>query len=684
MTTALATPLADLTAYNTAVDTALDACRTYYGVGDTSLSDAAYDELARQIHAYEQAHPEHVREDSPVGKVGGGAVSGDVAHTVPMLSLGNVYSPEELVKWQASLSRRLGGPVRGGYAVEAKLDGLAVAARYRNGRLVQLIKRGDHAMGEDVSHAIGDIVGLPETLSVPLTIEIRGEVLLSRAQFAAANEIRRAHKAKPFKNPRAGAAGTLAAKNRPYRIELSFFAYGAVELDGLPFAPTVSTHEALLAQIAQAGVQTTADSAAGLRVYATLAQAQQRVDEIAAMRPDLPFGIDGVVVKANAFAEQEEAGNASDHPHWATAFKLPPETASTRLVGIEWNVGKTRIIAPRAVLEPVELDGSTVEYATLNNPRFIRELGVKIGDTVIIAKGGDVIPKVLSVAADKRTGNEKPVDFPSSCPQCGGDVDTSGERWECAEGINGTCGALAGLIYAVGREQLHIEGLGDTYIEALLDMGVLGDVADYFTLTEEQLTEATGSAKRAKTVLGEIAKAKEQPLDRVLCSLGIVRTGRSVSKALARQFGTMDKVLAADVEALAQVTVRVNKIGSANAAKIAAHLQVLRPVIAKLKAAGVTMTQPDAPAKNTSGPLAGESVVVTGGMTGPLAGRNRSAMNDLIEAAGGQPAGSVSKKTTMLVAGENAGSKLAKAQQLDGIKILDEETFAALIAEHLS
>ncbi|MFI1312889.1 NAD-dependent DNA ligase LigA [Streptomyces albidoflavus] len=683
MTTALTSSLADLTAYHAAVDTALNACRTYYGAGDTTLSDAAYDELARQLRAYEQAHPEHVRKDSPIGKVGGGTVSGDITHTVPMLSLGNVHSPEELVKWQASLSRRLGGPIRGGYAVEAKLDGLAVAARYHDGHLVQLIKRGDHAMGEDVSHAIDDIVGLPSKLSVPLTIEIRGEVLLTRAQFAAANEIRRAHKAKPFKNPRAGAAGTLAAKNRPYRIELSFFAYGAVELDGVPFAPAVSTHEGLLAQVAAAGVQTTAGSAAGLRVYATLTEAQERVDEIAALRPGLPFGIDGVVVKANTFAEQEEAGNASDHPHWATAFKLPPQKASTRLVGVEWNVGKTRIIAPRALLEPVELDGSTVEFATLNNPGFIRKLGVKIGDTVVIAKAGDVIPQVLSVEAGKRTGSETPVAFPSSCPQCGGDVDTSGERWECAEGINGTCGALAGLNYAVGREQLRIEGLGDTYIEALFEMGVLGDVADYFTLTEEHLTEATGSAKRAKTVLGEIAKAKAQPLDRVLCSLGIVRTGRSVSKALARQFGSMDGVLAADAEALAQVTLRVNKIGTANAVKIAAHLQVLRPVIAKLKAAGVNMTQPDAPAKSTSGPLAGESVVVTGGMTGLLAGRNRNAMNDLIEAAGGTPAGSVSKRTTLLVAGENAGSKLAKAQQL-GIKILNEEKFAALITDYLS
>ncbi|MEW1760348.1 NAD-dependent DNA ligase LigA [Streptomyces cyaneofuscatus] len=683
MITAFAAPLADSAAYNAAVETALTACRAYYGPGDTTLSDTEYDQVARQIREYELLHPEQRRDDSPIGKVGGGVAEGDIVHTVPMLSLGNVYSAEELQKWEASLERRLDGPVRGGYAVEPKLDGLAVAARYRDGRLVQLIKRGDHAKGEDVTHALGLIDGLPAQLALPLTLEIRGEVLLTAAQFEAANAIRRAHKARPFKNPRAGAAGTLAAKKRPYRVELTFFAYGAVELDGRSLTPAAPTHQALLALVAEAGVQTTADSAAGLRVFSTLAEAQQRVGEIAEMRASLPFGIDGVVVKADALAEQDAAGSASDHPHWATAFKLPPETASTRLVGIEWNVGKTRVIAPKAMLVPVELDGSTVQHATLNNPRFIREMGLKIGDTVVIAKGGDVIPKVLSVVKEDRKGSETDVVYPSVCPQCGGDVDTSGERWECAEGINGTCGALAGLIYAVGREQLHIEGLGETYIEALFDMGVLDDVADYFVLTEEQLTAATGSAKRAKTVLGEIAKAKEQPLDRVLCSLGIVRTGRTVSKALAREFTTMDAVLAADVEALAKVTVRVNKVGSANAAKIAAHLQVLRPVIAKLKAAGVNMAQPDGPVKNTTGPLAGQSVVVTGGMNGPLAGRNREQMNELIEAAGGTPAGSVSKKTSLLVAGENAGSKLAKAQQL-GITVLDEEKFAALIADHLA
>ncbi|MFF9785653.1 NAD-dependent DNA ligase LigA [Streptomyces nigrescens] len=673
--------LVDHAAYDAAVDTALAACAAYYGAGDTALDDASYDDLARQIAAYEVEHPEHRRLDSPLGKVGGGAApAGDVAHTVPMLSLGNVFDAEDLTKWGASLARRLGGPVRGGFAVEVKFDGLAVAARYRKGRLVQLIMRGDHAHGEDVSHAIGSIVGLPTQLATPATIEVRGEVLLTRVQFETANETRRAHKAKPFSHPRAGAAGTLAAKNRKYPIAMSFFAYGAVELDGESFVQTVNTHQAVMAMLASAGVQTAADTPAGLRVYGTLEEVQQRVDEIKEMRPDLPFGIDGVVVKANDVAEQLAAGNGSDRPHWATAYKLPPVQRRTRLIGVEWNVGKTRIIAPRAVLEPVELEGSTVRYATLNNPRFIRDLGVRIGDTVVVSKAGDIIPRIESVVIDKRTGEETPVAFPTACPQCGGEVNTSGERWECAEGVSGSCGLLPALKYSVGRDQLDIEGLGSTYLESLIDSGAVTDVADLFTLTHEQLAKAAGSTRRADALMQQIAQAKAKPLNRVFCALGIVRTGRSLSKEIARHFGTMDAIRTADVEALAAV----NKLAPAHAPKIAAHLAVMGPVIDKLVEAGVNMTEPSAPASaSASGPLSGEVVVVTGGMVGALAGRKRNEMNDLIEDAGGSPSGSVSKKTTILVAGENAGSKLAKAQAL-GTKILTEQEFADLVADHLS
>lgn len=579
----------------------------------------------------------------------------------------------------ASLSRRIDGPVTGGYAVEPKLDGAAVAARYRNGLLVQLVGRGDGTHGEDLSHAIGTIVGLPVQLPEPVTVEIRGEVLLTTAQFVKANEIRVAHKAKMFSNPRNGTAGTLRAKDRPYVIETTFFAYGAVGLDGVAFLAG-PTHEAVMAQVAGLGVQTTSSTEVGLKVCATLAEVQSRVEEVQRLRPELPFGIDGVVIKANDFAEQNAAGFATRHPHWATAYKLAAVEAQTQLLAVEWNVGRTGIIAPRAVLKPVEVDGSVVTYATLHNPAFIRDSGLKINDTVMVWKAGDVIPRIEAPVTALRTGAEIDIVFPESCPKCGGEIDKSGERWECAGGVNGSCGMLPSLKYAVGRDQLHIDGLGVTYLEALVEAGYVNDVGDLFFLTREQLAEATGSTKRADSLLAELDKARERPLNRVFCALGIVRTGRTLSREIARHFCSMSKIQAADAAALAEV----NKLPGANAPKIAAHIYTMGPVIEKLANAGVNMTEPVADASSAgSKPLAGEVVVVTGGMHGPLEGRNRNQMNELIENAGGKTSGSVSKKTTILVAGEGAGSKLAKAQEL-GTKVLSEQEFADLLAKHLS
>ncbi|MFI6284444.1 NAD-dependent DNA ligase LigA [Streptomyces sp. NPDC051018] len=681
MTTAASAPSpTDRAGYDHAVEQALAASAAYYGDGDTTLDDASYDALARGICAYEQAHPDHIRADSPTGKVGGGAAPvGDVAHTVAMLSLDNVFDAEGLLKWDASLARRIDHPVEGGYAVEPKLDGAAMAARYRDGRLVQLVGRGNGTHGEDLSHAIGSIAGLPTQVPGRATVEIRGEVLLTRDQFARANEIRAAHNAKVFSNPRNGTAGILRAKDRPYTIETTFFAYGAVELDGAGFL-TGTSHEAVMEQIAALGVQTTSATDVALRVYATLAHAQARVDEIQQLRPELPFGIDGVVVKANDHSEQQAAGSGTRHPHWAIAYKLPPVQAQTRLLAVEWNIGRTGHIAPRAVLEPVEVDGSTVTYATLHNPAFIRNSGLKLGDTVSLYKAGDIIPRVEAPVVALRTGEETDIVLPEACPGCGGDIDTSGERWECAAGVSGGCGKLPSLKYAVGRDQLDIDGLGVTYLEALIEAGLVGDVADLFFLTREQLAEATGSDKRADALLLQLAGARRQPLHRVFCALGVVRTGRTLSREIARHFATMDAIRAATPDELAEV----NKLPGANAPKIAAHIAALGPVIDKLARAGVNMTEPTAEGAATgSRPLAGEAVVVTGGMHGPLAGRNRNEMNELIERAGGTASSSVSKKTTILVAGEGAGSKLAKAEQL-GTRVLTEDAFAALVADYLA
>ncbi|WP_435796646.1 NAD-dependent DNA ligase LigA [Kitasatospora indigofera] len=679
--------LASPAAYADAVTTAVRAAAAYYTDGSTPLGDDEYDALVRAIEAYEGANPDEVLPDSPTGKVAGGAVAGDVPHSVPMLSLDNVFSAEELAAWAAGLERRLGRPVDG-WCVEPKLDGLAVAARYRAGRLTRILTRGDGLAGEDITHAAGDVLGLPATLTEDLDVELRGEVLLTADQFETANEIRTAHGAPPFAHPRSGAAGTLRAKDRPYRVELTFFAYSATGLPGLG-------HSELLARLAGLGANTAAATPAAPLRCATVEEVQQRVDEIAALRAMLPFGIDGVVVKADAAADQEQAGSGSRAPRWAVARKLAAQHKVTRLLEVEWNVGRTGIIAPRAVLEPVVIDGVTVTYATLHNPADITRRDLMIGDQVFIYRAGDVIPRVEAPLVEERTGAEQPIAFPEVCPRCGDAIDRTQQRWRCVRGRG--CQAVASIRYAVGRDQLDVEGLGGTRAVQLVDAGLVADVADLFALTREQLLglERMGDTS-ADNLLAAIGTARAQPLNRVFCALGVRGTGRTMSRRIAAHFGSMAAIRAADAEALAEV----DGIGTEKAQVIVEELAELAPVLDKLAAHGVgtAVTAPTAPtapagaapggsgeaaAGGAGGPLAGEAVVVTGSMTGALAALSRNEMNELVERAGGKASSSVSSRTTLLVAGEKAGSKRAKAEQL-GIRILTPEEFADLVADHLS
>lgn len=670
-------------AYADAVATAVRAAAAYYADGDTPLGDDEYDALVRAVEAYEREHPDEALPESPTGKVAGGAVVGDVPHSAPMLSLDNVFSAEELESWAAGLERRLGRPAAA-WCVEPKLDGLAVAARYRAGRLTQMLTRGDGLAGEDITHAADAVLGLPAQLVEPLDVELRGEVLLTHEQFEQANAVRTAHGATPFAHPRSGAAGTLRAKDRPYRVELTFFAYDALGLPGLPGVPGLD-HADLLARLADLGVNTAATTDAAPRRCATLAEAQQRIDEIAALRASLPFGIDGVVVKADAVADQDEAGSGSRAPRWAVARKLQAQHKVTRLLAVEWNVGRTGIIAPRAVLEPVVIDGVTVTYATLHNPADIERRGLMIGDQVFVYRAGDVIPRVEAPLADQRTGSEEPIVFPEVCPRCGDAIDTSEQRWRCVRGRG--CQAVASVIYAAGRDQLDIEGLGGTRAVQLVETGLVADIADLFTLTKEQLLTLDRMGETsADNLLAAIETARSRPLNRVFCGLGIRGTGRTMSRRIAAHFGSMAAIRAANAEALAGV----DGIGAEKAAVIVAELADVAPLLDKLAAHGIgtAVTEPTAPAAASSaeaaaeGPLTGESVVVTGAMTGALADLSRNAMNELIERAGGKASSSVSKRTTLLVAGEKAGSKRAKAEEL-GIRIVTPEEFAVLVADQL-
>ncbi|TXS47999.1 NAD-dependent DNA ligase LigA [Streptomyces sp. OR43] len=685
--------LADTAAYAAAVEEASQAAAAYYATGESALDDDAYDRLARGIAAYEQDHPQDVLAQSPTGKVAGGVAVGDVPHTVPMLSLDNVFSAEQFATWTTSLERRIGRPVSA-WSVEPKLDGLAVAARYRAGRLEQLITRGDGTAGEDVSHAIGTVVGLPRQLAEPVTIEMRGEILMTAEQFEQANTLRTEHGGAPFANARNGAAGTLRAKDRPYTVEMTFFAYGALPLpDSEELTATLAElpHSETLGYVAGLGVHTAADTAVAPRTVATVEDVQARVEEVASLRASLPFGIDGIVIKADLAADRRDAGSGTRAPRWAIAYKLPAVEKVTRLLGVEWNVGRTGIIAPRAVLEPVEIDGSTVSYATLHNPADITRRDLRIGDHVMVYKAGDIIPRIEAPVAHLRTGDEQPVVFPEACPQCGSEIDTSEQRWRCVRGRD--CRLVASISYAAGRDQLDIEGLGATRVVQLVDAGLVADFADLFTLERDQLLalERMGETS-TDNLLAAIDAARAQPLSRVFCALGVRGTGRSMSRRIARYFADMDRIRAADVETLQ----RVDGIGKEKAAGVVAELVELAPLIEKLVAAGVTMTEPGAtppPEPGEEGeaeeggsadgrPLDGMTVVVTGAMTGALEKLSRNQMNELIERAGGKSSSSVSKRTTLLVAGEKAGSKRTKAEDL-GVRIAGPEEFAELIAEFL-
>ncbi|MFE0147852.1 NAD-dependent DNA ligase LigA [Nonomuraea sp. NPDC059007] len=682
------TLLADDTAYAEAVQLAVDSAAAYYADGTSTLDDDSYDRLVRGIQAYEEAHADSVLPSSPTGKVAGGAVVGDVPHTVPMLSLDNVFGPEQLADWAAGLERRLGRPVTV-WSVEPKLDGLAISARYRHGRLTQLVTRGDGTAGEDVSHAIGTIVGLPERLAEPVTVELRGEVMMTTSQFEDACAKRQAHDGTTFANPRSAAAGTLRAQDRPYVCELTFFGYGAIpapdDTSNLAVRLRELPHSEIMGWVAAQGVQTTAATPVAGIVAHTLERVQERVGEIAAARATLPFGIDGIVVKCDLAADQAQAGFSSRAPRWATAYKLPATEKITKLLAVEWNTGRTGIIAPRAVLEPVELDGSTVTYATLHNAADIGRRRLMLFDSVVVYKAGDVIPRVEAPVVHLRTGEERPIQIPQVCPSCGDAIDTSQERWRCVRGRG--CRAIASIVYAVGRDQLDIEGLAENRIKQMLDAGLITDFADLFTLTRDQLLDLERMGETSTdNLLAAIERAKAQPLSRVFCALGVRGTGRSMSRRIARHFGSMDAIRMAGAEAIQNV----EGIGPEKAPVVVTELVDLASLIDKLVEAGVTMTEPGWTPSAEPGtaakdggtselPLAGMSVVVTGTMSGALEALTRNQVNELIERAGGKASSSVSAKTSLLVAGEKAGSKRSKAESLS-VQIVSPEEFVSLVS----
>ncbi|MBX6317048.1 NAD-dependent DNA ligase LigA [Pigmentiphaga sp.] len=656
----------------------------YYVLDDPLISDAEYDALFAELVKLEQEFPLLATPDSPTQRVGGAplAAFGTVRHAVPMLSLNNAFDEEDVVAFDRRVREGLETDAEIEYACELKLDGLAVSLRYEQGRFVRAATRGDGQVGEDITANIRTIRSIPLTLMgpVPEVLEVRGEVLLFRKDFERLNDAQREAGEKVFINPRNAAAGSLRqldpriTAKRPLR----FFAYGWGEIRGsLPGAgqadadaPPFDTHMRMLDWLQELGLPVNrerrlAKGAAGLLEF------YRRVE---GLRPSLPYDIDGVVYKVNAIGSQRRLGFVSRAPRFAVAHKFAAEEATTELLDIEVQVGRTGAITPVARLKPVFVGGVTVTNATLHNEDEIERKDVRIGDTVVVRRAGDVIPEVVTPVLDKRPPHARKFVMPTHCPVCGSAIERPEDESiaRCTGGLFCAAQRKQALWHAAQRRALDIEGLGEKLIDQLVERGRVRTLADLYTLTEEELAGLDRMAqKSARNLVEAIRASRTPPLARFLFALGIRHVGESTARDLARHFGSLEAVMnASEAELLA-----VPDVGPVVAASIYRFFAEPhnREVVEALLRNGVTPGT-EAVVDRTAGPIAGKIFVLTG--TLPTMTREEAA--ELIRAAGGKVTGSVSKRTHYVVAGADAGSKLAKAQEL-GIAVLDEDGLKALL-----
>lgn len=655
--------------FEQAVQSAQAAARAYYDTDAQLMADAEYDRLLERIEVAMTEHPDWSDEGLLDDVAAGVSRGGDVVHPFPMLSLSKAKQREDIETFCATVAHAV--------VVEVKLDGMAVRAEYKRGQLALVATRGDGLTGEDVTAQAKDIAGLPSKLQRPLDLEVRGEVFMTNADFDVANA-NRVQSGKPaFVNPRNATAGTLRNRDLGYHAPMTFAAYdvSGQEVDDL------DSHVGRMSIAFDLGVGVAAELLKHLKpalttgLISTAEAALEFIDAINEVRSELDFPIDGAVVKVDSMAARERLGAASQTPRWALAFKYPADVATTILRDIEVSVGRTGNMSLRAVLEPVFVGGTTVTYATLHNPKFVTDAGFGIGDTVYVYRAGDVIPRVSAVAARGEGTRWVP---PINCPSCGENWDHTSQVWRCR---TPECSIVGRIDYAASRDVLDIDGLSTAMAEALVESGLVNDVADLFALSTEQIAGLrVGGATRvvgtqvAQKIIAQIAAAKGHPLGRVIAALGLRGTGRRMSRRLASQFGSIEVLCAASVAELSEV----EGIGSEKSALIFEELKAAAPIIAKLKSAGVSMVDTSTEqSDSTNLPLAGEVVVVTG----TVPGLSRNEANEAVEVLGGKSSGSVSAKTTLLVAGDGAGSKATKAQQL-GIRIMPADEFAALFEAH--
>lgn len=639
----------------------------YYVLDNPTMSDFEYDRLMQELIKLEGDFPEFATADSPTQRVGGEVADGfaEVVHTVQMQSLADVFSKDELYEFDSRVRAALGDESVE-YVTEMKIDGLSVSLEYENGLFTRGSTRGNGFVGEDITQNLKTIPGIPLKLNEPLPfIEVRGEVYMPEKSFLRLNEQREASGEPVFANPRNAAAGSLRQLDSRIAAErkLDIFVFNLQRIEG----KELSSHSQSIEYLASLGFKVIPER----DVYTNIDDAYKEVLRIGESRGELAFDIDGAVVKVNSFAQREFLGSTSKTPKWAAAYKFPAEQKQTELLDIILQVGRTGAVTPNAVLKPVRIAGSTVSRATLHNIDNIKDKDIRIGDTVIIEKAGDIIPAVVGVVKEKRPANSAPFEMPKVCPICGEPlVREEGEA--AVRCVNPNCSAqqLRAVIHFVSKAAMNIDGLGASIVEQLLDKKLINDCSDIYYLNFDNVISLDGFAeKSANNLIAAISESKKSGLDRVLFGLGIRMIGSRAAQILAAHFGNIDPLMSASVDELSSIS----EIGTKMAQSIVEYFKQDKSlyIIERLRAAGVDLTYTSTQKGNN---FDGKIFVLTG--TLPTLKRNDA--KKLIESYGGKVSGSVSKNTDFVVAGEEAGSKLDKALSL-GIKVLSEAELTEML-----
>ncbi|MFC5592074.1 NAD-dependent DNA ligase LigA [Sporosarcina soli] len=645
----------------------------YYSLDKPLVPDAVYDQLMQELLAIEAENPDLIYPDSPSQRVGGEILTGfgKVVHEFPMLSLSNAFSEVDLREFDKRVQAATGHQVT--YICELKIDGLAISLKYVDGRFVQGSTRGDGTVGEDITANLKTIRTIPLRLNEPVSIEVRGEAYMPKKSFVHLNATRDEAGEEPFANPRNAAAGSLRQLDPKIAASrnLAIFVYG-IGGDGSAYGQ--DSHSDSLDALDTLGFETNHER----KRCASIDEVIDYIGKWVENRSNLEYEIDGIVVKVDNFEDQEQLGFTARNPRWATAFKFPAEEVMTKLLDIELSVGRTGVVTPTAILEPVRVAGSTVGRASLHNEDLIIEKDVRIGDTVVIRKAGDIIPEVVAPLIEQRTGDEQPFHMPDNCPECDSElIRIEGEvALRC---VNPQCPAQMkeAIIHFVSRNAMNIEGIGERVVDQLYRADLVHDVSDLYTLTREQLIELERMGEKSvSNLLTAIEASKANSLEKLLFGLGIRHVGEKAATILSEEFGTLSALMEADVERL----LTIHEIGDKVADSITTYFsnEDVMEVLQKLESYGVNMTykgrsRQDVP---TDGPFAGKTVV----LTGKLSILTRNEAKEKIEALGGKVSGSVSKKTDLVIAGEDAGSKLAKAEELE-ITVWSEEMLIGALGE---